>query len=69
LLIFQGLKYAILTETLFVTLAETNFAMKHNWHPEELSEHWKLSAEEKRLVQDKRHPLKLGYVVLLKFFQ
>jgi TnpA family transposase len=43
--------------------------MKHNWHPEELSEHWTLSAEEKRLTQDKRHPLKLGYVVLLKFFQ
>ena len=43
--------------------------MKHNWHPEELSEHWTVSVEEKRLARRKRHPLQLGYVVLLKFFQ
>ena len=34
-----------------------------------MSEHWTVSAEEKLLAQDKRHPQKLGYVVLLKFFQ
>jgi hypothetical protein len=43
--------------------------MKHNWHPEELSEHWTVSVEEKRLARRKRLPLQLGYVVLLKFFQ
>ena len=68
-MIFQGLENPIFTETLFVTPVAICFTMKHNWHPEELREHWTLSGEEKLLVQDKRHPLRLGHVVLLKFFQ
>jgi len=58
-----------LAVTLFVTPTPANRIMKYNWHPEELIEHWTLSVDEKSLARGKRRPLKLGYIVLLKFFQ
>lgn len=44
--------------------------MKRHWTPEELQTHWKLLPAEKRLVKHHRgrHD-RLGFAVLLKFFQ
>jgi hypothetical protein len=43
--------------------------MKHNWHPDELRQLWSLSTEEILLAQGKRIQSRLGYAVLLKYFQ
>ncbi|NOR67022.1 MAG: Tn3 family transposase [Woeseiaceae bacterium] len=43
--------------------------MKRDWHPEELIEHWTLTPGEKQQALSKREPSRLGFAVLLKFFQ
>lgn len=43
--------------------------MKRDWHPDELIEHWTLTPAEKQQALSKREPSRLGFAVLLKFFQ
>ena len=43
--------------------------MKRKWANHELLEHWTLSAEETRLVLSKKGANRLGFALLLKFFQ
>jgi len=43
--------------------------MKRNWQPEELVEHWTLLPDELALVANKTEQNKLGFALLLKFFQ
>src|SRR4051794_18101561 len=43
--------------------------MKHDWNADELLEHWTLLPGEKRLLANKSGPTRLGFAVLLKFFQ
>jgi len=43
--------------------------VKRDWHPEELIEHWTLTPGEKQQTLSKREPSRLGFAVLLKFFQ
>ncbi len=43
--------------------------MKQNWQPDELTEHWSFTPEEKQQVLEKRPNLQLGFAVLFKFFQ
>ena len=43
--------------------------MKRDWHPEELIEHWSLTPGEKQQALSKREPSRLGFAVLLKYFQ
>jgi TnpA family transposase len=43
--------------------------VKRNWHPDELTEHWTLTLGEKQQALSKRQPSRLGFAVLLKFFQ
>ncbi len=43
--------------------------MKRNWTTEELVEHWTLLPKELELMGNKTGPTRLGFAVLLKFFQ
>ena len=43
--------------------------MKREWHPDELVEHWTILPGEQKLVGNKYGPGRLGFAVLLKFFQ
>jgi hypothetical protein len=43
--------------------------MKREWHPDELVEHWTILPGEQKLVGNKYGPTRLGFAVLLKFFQ
>ena len=43
--------------------------MKRDWHPDELTEHWTLMPGEKEQALSKRQASRLGFAVLLKFFQ
>ena len=43
--------------------------MKHIWPEEELIEHFTLSGDERKLLENKSAPLQLGFAALLKFFQ
>ncbi|MEL7144706.1 MAG: DUF4158 domain-containing protein, partial [Cyanobacteria bacterium J06573_11] len=43
--------------------------MKRKWTNHELLEHWTLDAEETRLVLSKKGANRLGFALLLKFFQ
>ena len=43
--------------------------MKHDWNADELLEHWTLLPGEKRLLANKSGATRLGFAVLLKFFQ
>src|SRR5207247_8977402 len=43
--------------------------MKRAWHPEELVEHWSVLPEDWPLIEPKQHVTRLGFTVLLKFFQ
>ena len=43
--------------------------MKRAWHPEELVEHWTIVPEEWPLIEHKQGATRLGFAVLLKFFQ
>lgn len=43
--------------------------VKRDWHPDELIEHWALTSGEKQQILSKREPGRLGFAVLLKFFQ
>ncbi len=43
--------------------------MKRDWHPDELTEHWTLTPGEKQQALSKRESSRLGFAVLLKFFQ
>lgn len=43
--------------------------MKREWLADELAEHWTLSPSEREAVGNKAGPTRLGFAVLLKFFQ
>ncbi|WP_319585670.1 Tn3 family transposase [uncultured Desulfobulbus sp.] len=43
--------------------------MKRNWKREELDQHWTLCAHEQKLLQRKTVASRLGFAVLLKYFQ
>jgi hypothetical protein len=43
--------------------------MKRHWDPEELLEHWTLLPSEHALLANKTGTTRLGFAVLLKFFQ
>ena len=43
--------------------------MKRDWNADELIEHWTLLPGEKPLLANKTGPTRLGFAVLLKFFQ
>jgi hypothetical protein len=43
--------------------------MKRAWHPEELVEHWTIGPGEWPLIEHKHGATRLGFAVLLKFFQ
>ncbi len=43
--------------------------MRREWNADELAEHWSLRPEEKELLGSKHGPSRLGFAVLLKFFQ
>ena len=43
--------------------------MKRAWHPEELVEHWTIVPGEWPLIEHKHGATRLGFAVLLKFFQ
>jgi Domain of unknown function (DUF4158) len=43
--------------------------MKQNWQPEELTQHWTLSSDERELLGNKAGATRLRFVVLLKAFQ
>ena len=43
--------------------------MKREWHPDELVEHWTILPEERHLIGNKSGATRLGFAVLLKFFQ
>jgi hypothetical protein len=43
--------------------------MKQDWYPDELSQHWTLSAEERELLDSKTSATRLSFALLLKAFQ
>jgi Domain of unknown function (DUF4158) len=43
--------------------------MRREWNADELAEHWSLRPEEKDLLANKNGPTRLGFAVMLKFFQ
>lgn len=49
--------------------SERERMMKRAWHPDELAEQWTILPEEQQWIGNKYGPTRLGFVVLLKFFQ
>ena len=43
--------------------------MKRKWENHELAEHWTIEEEEQQLINKKRGINRLGFALLLKFFQ
>lgn len=43
--------------------------MKRKWENEELTEHWSLDSQERELIAQKKGANRLGFALLLKFFQ
>src|SRR5260370_33367862 len=43
--------------------------MKQDWYPDELTQHWTLSAEERELLESKTIATRLSFALLLKAFQ
>jgi Domain of unknown function (DUF4158) len=43
--------------------------MEQHWGTDELVEHWTLSPRETELLMNKTGAIRLGFAVLLKFFQ
>jgi Domain of unknown function (DUF4158) len=43
--------------------------MKREWHSDELMEHWTMLPHEHQLLGNKSGPTRLGFAVLLKYFQ
>ena len=43
--------------------------MKQDWDPDELAQHWTLSADERELLGNKTGATRLSFAVLLKSFQ
>jgi len=43
--------------------------MKREWHPDELMAHWTMLPQEHKLLGNKSGPTRLGFAVLLKYFQ
>jgi len=43
--------------------------MKQDWHPDELAQHWTLSADERELLANKTGATRLSFAILLKAFQ
>lgn len=43
--------------------------MKHNWDREELEQNWTLSVQEQKLLKHKIGATRLGFALLMKFFQ
>jgi len=46
-----------------------SLVMKREWHPDELVEHWTILPGDRQLIGNKHGPTRLGFAVLLKFFQ
>jgi hypothetical protein len=44
-------------------------SMKRDWSADELAEHWTLLPSEQALLSNKSGATRLGFAVLLKFFQ
>src|SRR5258708_10484538 len=44
-------------------------AMKQDWHPDELAQRWRISAEERELLDSKTSATRLSFAVLLKAFR
>jgi hypothetical protein len=40
--------------------------MKQDWYPDELTQHWTLSAEERELLDSKTSATRLSFALLLK---
>ena len=43
--------------------------MKQDWYPDELTQHWTLSTEERELLDSKTSATRLRFALLLKAFQ
>ena len=43
--------------------------MKHNWDREKLDQNWTLSVQEQKLLKHKIGATRLGFALLMKFFQ
>ena len=43
--------------------------MKRQWTPDELAEHWTLHPHDLDLLANKSGPTRLGFALLLKYFQ
>jgi len=43
--------------------------MRHNWNKEELEQHWTLFSQEQKLLKNKTGATRLGFAVLIKYFQ
>lgn len=43
--------------------------MKRKWENEELTEHWSLDSQERERIAQKKGANRLGFALLLKFFQ
>ena len=43
--------------------------MKRQWTPDDLAEHWTLTAGDSELLANKTNATRLGFALLLKFFQ
>src|SRR5262245_45204909 len=46
-----------------------NCVMKREWPPDELMAHWTILPHEHKLLGNKSGPTRLGFAVLLKYFQ
>jgi Domain of unknown function (DUF4158) len=44
-------------------------AMKQDWHPDELAQHWTLSTDERELLGNRSGATRLSFAILLKSFQ
>jgi hypothetical protein len=43
--------------------------MKREWHSDDLIEHWTMLPRDRKLLGNKSGPTRLGFAVLLKYFQ
>ena len=50
-------------------VTDPNSVKKNVWKSEELAAHWTLLPREKDLLANKSGPTRLGFAILLKFFQ
>jgi hypothetical protein len=43
--------------------------MRREWHPDDFIEHWTMLPQDRKLLGNKSGPTRLGFAVLLKYFQ